>query len=287
MSKGIVYVATGEDFINESIESAKSIRDVMPNINITIFSDKNISTSVFDTVNLVKNPSYDFGDKVNALAKTPYEKTLFLDTDIYVTNDINPLFDLLEKFDLGAALNHGGITSEKKSIESIPKTFPEYNTGVLLYERNKNSLNFLKEWERKYNKRQPHDPHDQPSFRITLYNTNIHFTTLTSEYNCMIRYPGHVRNDVKIAHSRLLDIESPGASKTVNVEKGINKINKFVGHRLYIPNGDSGVKIKYGNLPKDAPMIDKFINQLKMKGIKHTLKNGAPYLIYKLKLWLK
>jgi hypothetical protein len=99
----------------------------------------------------------------------------------------------------------------------------------------------------------------------------------------MVRYPGHVRNEVKIAHSRLLDIDTPGADKSVTVPEALETLNSYEGHRLYEPNGSRGVSILRGRVPKDAPLYKKAINSLRIDGLTHTVKHGVPFLLDRLR----
>jgi hypothetical protein len=40
MSKGVIYIATGDDFIEEAIVSVQQLKSVVPSINVTLFCDK-------------------------------------------------------------------------------------------------------------------------------------------------------------------------------------------------------------------------------------------------------
>jgi len=56
MSRGIIYIATGEKYIKEALISAASLKDKMPDLSITLFSSKEVNSQVFNEVILINNP---------------------------------------------------------------------------------------------------------------------------------------------------------------------------------------------------------------------------------------
>jgi len=276
---GVYYIATGDHFVNEAEVSAQSVRNVMPDIPIAIATDVDPEFE-FDYIIDISDPEHGFVDQIHNLHRSPFHRTIHLDTDIYVDSDISELFELLTQFDIAAAYNHD---REAYSIPTVPDSFPEYNTGVIAY-RNSNDLkDFFTAWNKNYIQMVTEEnTQNQPSFRKTLYQSDLRIATLTPEYNCMVRYPGHIRNDVKIAHSRLLNIQTPGADKSVNVEKSIEILNNYKGHRLFVPDGDHGVSITYGRIANDAPMYKKAINSIRTDGLMYVIKRGIPFVIKRL-----
>lgn len=277
---GIFYIATGNEFVKEAELSARSVRNVMPDVPIAIATNVEPSYE-FNYVIDISNPHHDFRDKISNISRSPFDKTLYLDTDTYVTSDVSELFELLARFDIGLALNHN---REAYNPPDIPDSFPEYNTGVIVYKNDNTFQQFTETWENNHIEiLSTVNTHDQPSFRKTLFNSDLRVATLTPEYNCMIRYPGYIRNNIKIGHSRLLDIQSPGADKSVDVPAAIEKINSYRGRRLYVPNDNRGVSMVHGSLPEDSPLYKKVINSLRMNGLIYTARRGIPYLFKRLR----
>jgi hypothetical protein len=276
---GVYYIATGEQFVQEAEMSARSVRDAMPDIPLAIATDVTPNFEFDHTINISK-PKHGFADQIDNLYRSPFDKTIHFDTDIYVDSDITDLADLLNQFDIGAAHNHN---REAYDPPGVPDSFPEYNTGVVIYRNNEEFRSFTHEWKENYTELvAENNMQNQPSFRKTLYESELRIATLTPEYNCMVRYPGHIKNNIKIAHSRLLDIQTPGAPKSVNVEKSIKILNKYKGHRLYVPDGENGVSVLFGRLPKEAPIQKKAINSIRTDGIIFTVKQGIPFLLNRL-----
>ena len=85
MSKGVVYIATGQKFIDEACNSAASVKRVMPNIPLTIFcNDGSVSASAhFENVIPINlnGAKFAFIDRIINISLSPYDYTLFLDTD--------------------------------------------------------------------------------------------------------------------------------------------------------------------------------------------------------------
>lgn len=274
--EGIYYIATGNQFVREAEVSAQSVRDSMPEMPIAIASDVEPDFD-FDYEINISEPEYGFVDQINHLHRSPFKQTIHFDTDIFVGSDVSELIELLGQFDICAAYNHHREACE---MPGVPDCFPEYNTGVLAYNNNEEFGDFTHQWKENYKEFVTDDnTQNQPSFRKTLYESDLRVATLTPEYNCMVRYPGHVKNKVKIVHSRLLNITTPGSNQQINLECAIQQLNKYQDHRLYIPDNDQGVNVIYGDLPPDAPIHQKGMNSLRTDGLIYTVKNAIPFLI--------
>jgi len=221
--KGILYIATGEDFIREATLSAKSVKSAMPDIPIAIATEQTKVDSVFDMRISVKDPNYDFDDQIKYLSKTPFDKTLYLDTDIYINTDVSDLFNLIEEFDIAAAMNHN---REAYEVSNVPVSFPEYNTGVVVYKMNSEFNEFIDLWREYYDiLKTDEETRNQPAFRKALFDSSIRIATLRPEDNLMVRYSGHSRSEVRVFHGRLLDIDTPGSNISLNMESVTRMLN--------------------------------------------------------------
>jgi len=221
--KGFVYIATGVKYINEAIQSAKSLRRCMPEAKIALFTKEaeknNVLSGPFTELLELENVHYSCLDKLYPLVDTPYEKTIFLDTDTYVCDGIGELFDILDRFDIAAA--HAPYRVQYP-LANVPEAFPELNTGLIAFRKTENALGVLKKWpvfylEQKSSAIVPH--HDQHSFRRALYESDAHFLVLPSEYNFRTIFPGFAGKGchVKILHGRQPNLEIIG--KRINRSK--------------------------------------------------------------------
>ncbi len=228
-SKGVVYVATGHKFVDEAMISARSVRKHMPDLKIALFTDVEEFVQdppePVDQVLLMRDVKKSCLDKMHPLIDTPFERTLFLDTDTYVCDRLDELFDILDTYDIAAA--HPPFRIQYK-VEGIPECFPEPNTGVIVFKRSPEALEVIKEWPVQYEKQlaspvKPH--HDQHSFRAALYFSDARFLVLPHEYNFRSIGPNFAGKEckVKIIHGRHASFE--------RVEQ---RLNKNLDYRVFL-----------------------------------------------------
>jgi len=203
---GILYIATGTKYIQEAIHSAKSVRQIMPKLPIAIYLDdpSSIPAGLFDLVNQINDPQFSYIDKVLLLQKTPFKKTLFLDTDTLVIDPVYELKTLLSKFDI--ACSHAPVRDTHQMPE-CPAAFPELNTGVILYRQSDSVNNLFQSWIRIYQAQLQSDRpplHDQPAFRQAIFESEINLSILPPEYNLRTVMPMFIGGNakVKILHGR-------------------------------------------------------------------------------------
>ena len=140
---GIVYVAVDPEtspspfkfnsskkgILNYVLKSINSLKKSNPNLNVTIFSDfeqiLNSDSSEYQSIP-IKN-DYGFLPKVSGILNSPYERTVFLDCDTYITQDISSLFNASNNYDICIAreflnkniLNTGVIYFNNSSSTSL------------------------------------------------------------------------------------------------------------------------------------------------------------------------
>lgn len=222
MHRGIIYVAFGQKYISETLVSAASVKRHMPDLPITVFCDATITSPNVDQVIGVE-PDVSFAGcaaKIRHMAASPYDQTLFLDSDTYVCGDLAELFSLLDAFDLAAA---HAPTRAIYEVEGVPDSFPEFNTGVILFRQSLEMRKLLSDWADLYMRhlelvdggalrwRQPadrrwHRLNDQGAFREAVYRSGLRVATLPPEYNCRFTAPGFVDGPVRILHGRGADL---------------------------------------------------------------------------------
>lgn len=261
MSVGVIYVATGSNYIDEACRSATSLKEKMPNMHTTIFSDQSIIADCFDNCVLIESSKNGYVDKIIGMTKSPYEYTLFLDSDTYVCDNFEELFTLLEKYDIGASeaeLRSGkNLLGESYNYQDIKDLngkfiFPIYNSGVILYRKSQNIDNFFSDWlnlasEQMQEKGVAYG--DQPAFQITLHNSSLREVVLTPEYNCRFIFPVCVSGMVKILHGR-----------HHNIKIVAQEINSEINTRLFHP--------KWGLIPdSDFDFLGKVVKIITRKYI--------------------
>lgn len=205
-TKGFFYVATGQSFIDETVDSARSLKAVMPDANITIYTDliDQVPDGVFSQVLELKDPVYSFRDKVIPIMDPPYDKVVFLDTDTYIMEPLGELFDLLDQFEFAAI--HAPNRAWKGYDYEVPDCFTEFNSGVLVYQKCEAVSAMMNEWFTLYEEQIKENgikSPDQPPLRAALYRSNVKSTVLPPEYNLRTIFPTAVGSmPVKILHGR-------------------------------------------------------------------------------------
>ena len=225
---GFLYYSIGIKYLDEAINSAKSVRKYMKDCKIAIFTNnegKNyLDSGLFDQILIAEQESFSFCNKIVCLSRTPFSKTLFIDTDTELISPIYELIPLLEKFDL--CVCHAPVRKTFQ-VEDCPDSFPECNCGMILYNKTENVLSFFNSWYEicKLMYEQNSGIHDQPSFRKSLFESELRYYILPPEYNTRTIYPyfkgGNMKT--KILHG------SPGtiakAKKTINSSPSIRTGN--------------------------------------------------------------
>jgi hypothetical protein len=183
---GILYVATGPSCLAEAARSASSAQAHMPDVPRAIFTDNPtaVPSVLFDYVFHVATATHSSYDKIRALSKTPFERTLFLDSDTLVLAPVYELSELLEPFEL--AYCHAPMRFEEGDFPGCNEAFPQGNSGVLLYRNSHRVRSLFLAWDQRYRTQiqnfrvdgSTRRMLDQPSFRQTLYSSDIRFTIL-------------------------------------------------------------------------------------------------------------
>jgi hypothetical protein len=183
---GVLYVATGKKYIQSAIRSARSVRKHNPGFQIHLFAnweecgvDFNHSREPFTSIESIDAPHSR--STVDYSIRTPFDRTLYLDTDTRVLDDISPLFDLLDRFDIAAAHAPNRITRLMNWRVPVPISFPQFNCGVLLYKRSEKVMKFLQDWIDAFH--QAGFLSDQITFRELVWLSDLRIATLAQEYN--------------------------------------------------------------------------------------------------------
>lgn len=197
MKNGIVYIAflnrsnprfPRDLWLKELEYSAKTVKNKHPDLPITLFTDKNRNIKNIDQVKVI---NFD-GPRVKpfCLWDSPYQNTLYLDTDTAVVGDIQNMFNLMERFDLAASFDHLRVDNKKAAVypeyAKISEAFSEFNGGVILFRKSDAVKKFFKVWRKNYEewKKLSGLLADQPSFRVSIWqSSDLKFYVLPPEYD--------------------------------------------------------------------------------------------------------
>lgn len=184
-SSGIVYIATGEKYVRAALKSAESAKKHCPSLKVHLFTDLgDFSHHFIDGVTIIEQPHRR--SKVDYLFKSPFKRTLYLDSDTRVVDDIEDIFRLLDAFDIAIAHAHkrNHPATLKQWNTNIPSSFPQLNGGVILYRMNQKVKDLLEQWHEAYHS--AGFKKDQITLRELLWHSDLRLAVLPPEYN--IRY---------------------------------------------------------------------------------------------------
>jgi len=265
MSRGILYILTGDEYLNQARRSAKSVREVMPEVPIAIITDIDDPGDIFDTVILIENPCHSLFDKVQNIQRTPFEETIYIDVDTVVTAPIGELFDLLDSHDLAVAHAPRQSFSDKSWFidHGVPEAFPQFNTGVLVFKKSPAAQKVLDNWKDLANAhREAGIETDQMAFRKVIYESDANIVTLRQEYNCLIYFGQHLKGPAKVVHGR------------GNLENAAVELNKVTRHRTFVQSYHTFQLVD----EKSRSASQLFIDSLRIDGVLATLRRIGRYL---------
>jgi len=212
-SRGIIYIATGRKYVDEALISARSAKTHMPDVPIALFSDLSAAeVDAADTVDSIFEldaVDYSCRDKIQPLLATPFEKTLFLDTDTFVCEPVYDVFDIMDRFDI--ALSQAPDRYQYY-LPHLPDCFTEFNSGVIAFRKNKRIKELLASWEETFFRMLEEDDgsyRDQHSLRDAVYRSDAQLFVLPPEYNFRTICPNYAGRHckVKILHGRHADLQ--------------------------------------------------------------------------------
>ena len=178
--KGVIYIATGEKYVEMAARSARSLKKHCPSLPVHIFTELETAPySCFDSSTKISDPH--IRSKVDYIYDTPFQKTLYLDADTRVCEDITHMFDLLDRYDIALAYTR----VLKPYTGQVPKLFQPMNGGVILFRKTDPVIEFLKSWKKAFH--EVGVKHDQYTLRKLLWLSDLKVWVLAPEYNCRPR----------------------------------------------------------------------------------------------------
>jgi alpha-N-acetylglucosamine transferase len=242
MSSGYLYVANQRKFINEAIVSAQSVKQYS-NLPIALVTTSELVDfeikSFFDQIVIVSElKEHTYLSKIIGVQNSPFENTIFLDSDTFVCSDISELFDLMKIVDIATTQEVKKHTHEFSGM-SFKNIFPEFNSGVIVFRKNEITTNVFKDWlqiciDLKIRI-------DMPGLREAILKniSQVKFSIIPEEYNSHGYKTMVILNgEVKVIHERLGEswkTITPFFESFEKMEKFAKKINLLHYKRLYVP----------------------------------------------------
>lgn len=206
--EGFLYVAYGNKYIEEAKRSIISLRRFSRK-PIVVYSDRHeafnrVAPGVSSwplpptTSDVKANPKLL---KMVCLERTPFSRTIFLDTDTLFARDPSSLFQCCSSYSVCAA--HAPVR-EVLHQPDIPSWFPELNTGVIVFNAKAVAHGLFEKW--KIEMKRLEVKRDQPAFRRALFKSKdrLRFLVLPPEFNLRTEMPWFVGGNSKtiVLHGR-------------------------------------------------------------------------------------
>ncbi len=231
MTTGLMYIATGQKFIAEAERSVATFKALMPDLPAVLYKDADSVLSPdarFDTVALLERPVYGCIDKILTLKESPFERTLFLDTDTHCVGACHEMFELLDRFDYGAA--HAPVRSCWEGAR-CPESFPELNTGVILFRNNDGFGELVDSWFAIYQRHRrlaEPPPHDQPAFREAAFHSRARLSVLPPEYNLRTCFSYFIGGNARVKILRGRGRSLADALASLGASEGVSRLPRTV-----------------------------------------------------------
>jgi hypothetical protein len=156
--RGVIYLVSGpRSYMSELQTSLASLRRHEPDLPVTVFSRHRLPRGTRADHASYSTEHHPLKEKVLILSESPYERTLFLDTDTTILGPISPVFDHLDSHQFGVANAYLADRTRQPPTLTALVDPAQYNTGVLLYDDSAATRRFLDVWRDAV---MPQDPSD-------------------------------------------------------------------------------------------------------------------------------
>lgn len=224
----IIYIASGQPYINQAARSAKSIGDKYDTL-LCVPNGRVDNLAFTEIILLPDRESHWYLDSVryfNTILSLGYDEFLYLDCDTFICGDLEPFFEALAKYDL---VTTHAIGREITPNPDIPDSFPEPHIGAIAFKNNDKIMWLFEDWlsvmEDNLNK---YKDNDQAALREALWmNDEVNLGILPSEFCFRFRWGGLVSGSVRVLHGKEHDrISYEKMAQEVNARNDIRVFHR-------------------------------------------------------------
>jgi hypothetical protein len=155
-SRGVVYLAFGDRYHAEARQSLRSLRRVSK-LPVAVVTDRPWSEEPQPDRFVIVERVEGFASKPRYVSATPFEDTLFIDTDTVIAIDPEPLFGMLELYDIGVHFG-GPQLNEAPYLE----LHTQCSSGVILFRRNERVDDVFRRWNEEFDRARAIHTADDP-----------------------------------------------------------------------------------------------------------------------------
>jgi hypothetical protein len=207
--RGVLYIAFGEKYRHEVLTSIASLRRFHPHLPCCIITDSEFGELPAHVEVVLREPEIEqpFRAKPRYLRESPFDRTLFLDTDTTVVGAVEPLFYLLDRFDIGLHMHPHYRTYGTYGRGGYLSTA---NTGVVLFRRGVDVNEMFDRWLEAFDWEASVVQSritDDPTLMYAVYDTRVRLVPLPSGMNFLLQIPNVTASPIHIIHGRHPDPE--------------------------------------------------------------------------------
>jgi Nucleotide-diphospho-sugar transferase len=174
--RGAIYCATDQIiYLEAALISAIVFRQLNPEIPVTLICDRPIADPIavqnygITLLEISTQPGSGFQSrdlKTRLASLTPYDETLYIDSDILPLKPIAPIWDYLAQNDLAMAADrlptigecdHVAAAEKEYTLQGLPANTTQFNSGVMLWRNTPATQGLFQQWQREWQRFQKHD----------------------------------------------------------------------------------------------------------------------------------
>jgi hypothetical protein len=222
IDRGVIYCATNQIvFLESALISAIAFRQLNPEIPVTILCD----TATYQDlgledlgIHLTKAPIESDDQSLAFVSRnlktrlagiSPYQETLYIDSDMLPLKSIDPIWAYLSNADFAMAVDrlptiaqcdHIAKVEVDYTLGILPGSTIQFNSGLMLWRRNAKTQTLFDQWQQEW---QCFQKHDQLAMVRALATTQLKVAQLPVNYNTSPRDAAAIllpRNEAYLLH---------------------------------------------------------------------------------------
>ena len=183
MRDGVLFVATGAGYRTLAARAAASVARVSPGLPIDLWTDAPFADPAFAEVHLLENVW--FRSRIDAMARTRFERTLHLDADVLAVADLGDVFEVCSTASTSRSPTTSAATARRQRAPGAARCqrLPAVQRRRHRLPRDAGSARLLAAWAEAL--RASGLKRNQPVLRGVLWESDLRIATLPPEYNLL------------------------------------------------------------------------------------------------------
>ena len=155
---GVIYLVAGpRSYLGELATSLRGLRREHPDLPVTVFSPYDIPRRLEADHVRYQSSLHPLQQKVDVLRRSPYDETLFLDTDTTILGPFVDIFDLAADGNFALAKAYRIVPADLGDQRIELEHPDQFNTGVMCFDSSDATKAWLDAWFEAMLARDPND----------------------------------------------------------------------------------------------------------------------------------